>query len=142
MLSCWFRGARVLSVEGLPRANSCDYAMCIHRKTFNGRRKIEYSRKILCGLHQVSKAICSPCRALDVDKCKASDSRDGTPLWKGRFYMKETAWQIYRLDVAVFKKNMRPDSKVPNALPKASERTTSLEGVVLSGHDLLRPGCH
>ena len=41
--------------------------------------------------------------------------------------MKEIAWLIYGLDVAVLKKNMRPASKVPNALRKASERTSLRE---------------
>lgn len=34
----------------------------------------------------------------------------------------------YGLDVAMLEKNLRPASKVQNALPKASERATSLQG--------------
>lgn len=49
-------------------------------------------------------------------KDRASDSRGWTPLQMGTFHMKETAWLVCGLKVAVLEKNMRPAWKVCNAL--------------------------
>ena len=51
-------------------------------------------------------------------------------LWKDRVHTKEIAWLLYGLDGAVVEKNMRPGSKVWIVLRKASERTTSLRGLL------------
>ena len=56
---------------------------------------------------------------------KASHSRDGPPVRKERFHTKDSVADLWS-DVAVLEKNMRPASNIPNALPQASERTTSL----------------
>lgn len=58
-------------------------------------------------LKVVDKLVCLQGEAADT---KASDSREGTPLWKERFYMKVTTWLIYGLKLAVLEKNLRPAS--------------------------------